>query len=121
MVIITSTQPFYRVLLVANSSGKRLKLAKLPDIFLSQSSAKETDFRGVQGLSRVQRGQLRYQLARTISALMVAVFQVAVVVANMASIAAAQGPSSFFHNLLFRCGFVKYVCFSVLILGHTVS
>ena len=34
LLIITTTQRFYRVPLVANGSGKRLKLAKLPDIFL---------------------------------------------------------------------------------------
>ena len=79
MVIITLTQPFNEILLIANSTGKRLKLAKLSDIFLSQSSGKETDFRGVQGLACIQRGQLSYQLACTISALTEAILQVAVV------------------------------------------
>ena len=74
MLIITTTQRFYRILLVANGSGQRLKLAKLPDIFLGQRATKKTDFRGVQGLARIQRGQLSYQLARTISALTVAIF-----------------------------------------------
>ena len=62
-------QPFYHILLITNSSGKCLKLAKLPDFFPSQSS----------GLSRIQRGQLSYQLTRTISALTIAISQVAVV------------------------------------------
>ena len=79
MFIITPTQPFYRVLLVANSSSKCLKLAILPDIFLGQRSSKKTNFRGIQGLASIQRGQLSYQLARTISALTIAIFQVAVV------------------------------------------
>jgi hypothetical protein len=75
LLIITTTQRFYRILLVANGSGQRLKLAKLlPDIFLGQRATKKTDFRGVQGLARIQRGQLSYQLARTISALTVAIF-----------------------------------------------
>ena len=79
MLIIPTPQRFYRILLVANGSGQRLKLAKLPDIFLGQRATKKTDFRGVQGLARIQRGQLSYQLARTISALTVAIFKGAVV------------------------------------------
>ena len=74
MLIITPTRRLYRVLLVANSSCKCLELAKLPNIFLGQRSSKKTDFRGIQVLVSVQRGQLSYQLARTISALTVAIF-----------------------------------------------
>ena len=79
MVIITPPQPFYEILLIANSTGNCLKLAKLSDIFLRQSASKETDLGGTQGLSCIQRGQLSYQLACTISALTVAILQVAVV------------------------------------------
>ena len=74
MLIITPTNRLYRVLLVTNSSSKCLKLAKLPDIFLGQRASKKTDFRGIQVLASIQRGQLSYQLARTISALKVAIF-----------------------------------------------
>ena len=79
MLIITPTQLIYCVLLIANSCRKGLELAILPDIFLGQRFCKKTDFYGVQVVANIQRGQLGCQLARTISALAVTIFEIAMV------------------------------------------
>ena len=79
MFIITPTRRLESILLVANSSSNRFELALLPDIVLGQRFSKKTDFCRIQVVASIQRGQLGYQLARTISALTVAIFQVAIV------------------------------------------